>query len=275
MATTNYSLPTLESTALFDLVTDYNALANATDAALAQVAGLVPTETITEMEGQITALQSLTGAQTSNITSLQSQMTTANGNISALQSGLETANSNIGKLQNGLQSTNSNLSSLSESYNSQLNFTAYEKCAINSGKGAISGATIDVLINPTKTLFKLVGQPTLGKTLNGSVARIAIPGLNGWYGFKVTGCPTFEGISEAIAYKSAGIAFADRPGNDTINQFWGGVSVALGTDGYLYLNASQTQNTGFDFNNFWWLFPQVLLSTNNSQTSITESGINA
>ena len=111
MATTNYSLPTLESTALFDLVTDYNALANATDAALASVAGLIPTEAITEMQGQISALQTLTGSQGTQITTLQSQMSTANGNISTLQSGLETANGNIGTLQTGLQATNNNVQS--------------------------------------------------------------------------------------------------------------------------------------------------------------------
>lgn len=114
MATTNYSLPTLESTALFDLVTDYNALANATDAALASVAGLIPTETITEMQGQISALQTLTGSQGAQITTLQSQMSTANGNISTLQSGLETANGNIGTLQTGLQSANQNIQSINE-----------------------------------------------------------------------------------------------------------------------------------------------------------------
>lgn len=112
MTTTNYSLPTLESTALFDLVTDYNALANATDAALASVAGLIPTDTITEMEGQISALQTLTGSQGTQITTLQSQMTTANGNISTLQSGLGTANNNIGTLQTGLQSANSAISNI-------------------------------------------------------------------------------------------------------------------------------------------------------------------
>lgn len=103
MATTNYSLPTILGTNAFDLVTDYNALANATDAALASVAGLIPTETITEMQGQISALQTLTGSQGTQITTLQSQMSTANGNISTLQSGLETANGNIGTLQTGLQ----------------------------------------------------------------------------------------------------------------------------------------------------------------------------
>ena len=275
MATTNYNLPTILGSNAFDLVTDYNALANATDAALASLAGLIPTETITEMQGQISALQTLTGSQGTQIDTLKSQMSTGNDNISTLQSGLGTANSNIGKLQSGLQSTNSNLSSLTDNYNSQFNFTAYEKCPISSGKGVISGATIDVLINPTKSLFKIVGQPTLGKNLNGNVARIAIPGISGWYGFKVTGYPAFEGISEAISYKSAGIGFVEWADNKSILQFWGGVSVALGTDGYLYLNVSQTQNTGFDFNGFWWLFPQVLFTTHNSQTTITESGINA
>lgn len=114
MATTNYSLPTLESTALFDLVTDYNALANATDAALASVAGLIPTETITEMQGQISALQTLTGSQGTQITTLQSQMSTANGNISTLQSGLKTANDNIGTLQTGLQSANANIQAINK-----------------------------------------------------------------------------------------------------------------------------------------------------------------
>lgn len=114
MATTNYSLPTLESTALFDLVTDYNALANATDAALVSVAGLIPTETITEMQGQISALQTLTGSQGTQITTLQSQMSTANGNISTLESGLETANGNIGTLQTGLQSANANIQSVNK-----------------------------------------------------------------------------------------------------------------------------------------------------------------
>lgn len=114
MATTNYSLPTLESTALFDLVTDYNALANATDAALAKVAGLIPTETITEMQGQISALQTLTGSQGTQITTLQSQMSTANGNISTLQSGLETTNSNIGTLQTGLQGANTSISTINQ-----------------------------------------------------------------------------------------------------------------------------------------------------------------
>ena len=114
MATNNYSLPTLESTALFDLVTDYNALSNATDAALANVAGLIPTKTITEMQGKISALQTLTGSQNTEITTLQSKVSTANDNITTLESGLETANTNIGTLQTGLQGANANIQTINE-----------------------------------------------------------------------------------------------------------------------------------------------------------------
>lgn len=117
MATTNYSLPTILGTNAFDLVTDYNALANATDAALANVARLVPTEKITEMQGQISSLQTLTGSQGTQITTLKSQMSAANGNISTLQSGLQTANNNIGTLKTGLQSVNQNLQSATQEIN--------------------------------------------------------------------------------------------------------------------------------------------------------------
>lgn len=138
MATTNYSLPTLESTALFDLVTDYNALANETDAALASVAGLIPTETITEMQGQISALQTLTGSQGTQITTLQSQMSTANGNISTLQSGLKTANSNIGKLQTGLQSANQNIATINSN---AKGITLTELGSISGSKFGTASAT--------------------------------------------------------------------------------------------------------------------------------------
>lgn len=112
MATTNYTLPTLESTALFDLVTDYNALANATDAALASVAELIPTESIATMQGQIAAIQTSVSGNTSNINKLQGQMTTANDNISTLSTGLATANNSIGTLQSGLQLANNNISEI-------------------------------------------------------------------------------------------------------------------------------------------------------------------
>lgn len=147
MATTNYSLPTLESTALFDLVTDYNALASATDAALASVAGLIPTETVTEMQAQISALQKLTGSQGTQITTLQSQVTVGSGNISTLQSGLKTANSNIGKLQTGLQGANNNVQALQKMMSPIVLLSGL---SISNTNGSISG---NVFCNPAAKIL--------------------------------------------------------------------------------------------------------------------------
>lgn len=231
MTTTNYSLPTLESTALFDLVTDYNALANATDAALARVAGLIPTETITEMQGQISALQTLTGSHTTQITTLQSQMTTANGNISTLQSGLETANSNIGTLQSGLQSTNSDLTEVKNYISSLFNFSVEEVTQFNNFS-VNPGQKLYIFYNPDKSLIKIAGSITH----TGNTTRQAIPGTS-MYGFQ---CMTDLVIptTTAIEYNSVGIAFNEGSAGYVL---FGAQGVTLGTDGKLYLYPSTNQ----------------------------------
>lgn len=230
MATTNYSLPTILGTNAFDLVTDYNALANATDAALAQVAGLVPTETITEMEGQISALQTLTGSQGSQITTLKSQMTTANGNISTLQSGLQTANNNIGTLQSGLQSTNNDLTETKNYLSSLFDFsvedvTQFSNFSVNPGQ------KLFIFYNPDKSLIKIAGSITH----TGNATRQAIPGAS-MYGFQCVTDLTIP-TTTAIYYDSVGIAF-NESGSGYV--FYGAQGLMLGTDGKLYLYPSTT-----------------------------------
>lgn len=271
MSTTNYSLPTLESTALFDLVTDYNALANATDAALAKVAGLVPTETITEMQGQISALQNLTGSQGTQLTTLQSQMSTANGNISTLQSGLKTANGNIGSLQTGLQGANSNLSNLNTSFNNLFKFTKYESTSISTNTGTLNGNGLTVLMNSTKSLVKLIGQVTQkGNTQFTNVPRLSIPGLSSQYGFRVDGIPKIP-TKEAIVWNTCGNGFSGFS-NAAELYWWGGISCAVGTDGNIYLAVASTQNMTAGDSSFFMVFNNVLLSTNNSNIPPIDSG---
>lgn len=271
MATTNYSLPTLESTALFDLVTDYNALANATDAALARLAGLMPTETITEMQAQISALKTLTGSQGTQITTLQSQMSNANGNISTLQSGLETANGNIGSLQTGLQTANSNLSNLNTRFNSLFEFTSYQSTSISTNTGTLKGASLTVLMNSTKSLIKLIGQVAQsGNAAFKNVPRLPIPGLSGQYGFRVNGIPAIP-TEEAIVWNSSGNGYAGF-NNAAELYWWGGISCALGTDGNIYLAVAKSQNMTAGSSSFFMVFSNVLLTTHNSNTPPVDSG---
>ena len=239
MATTNYSLPTLESTALFDLVTDYNALANATDSALASVAGLIPTETITEMQGQISSLQTLTGSQGTQITTLQSQMTAANGNISTLQSGLKTTNTNIGTLQSGLQTANNNISkntsdiaTLNKAF--VLNGTQYN--GVNIHANASSQSFINVMVNTGATVINVYGRCTFSS----SVSKTKIPGTN-YYGIKTL--IQIPQITKAHVFDCSGISSVNNQGVVS------GTGVfAIGSDGYIYLlyassNTASQSNT--------------------------------
>ena len=242
MATTNYSLPTLESTALFDLVTDYNALANATDSALASVAGLIPTETITDMEGQISTLQTLTGSQGTQITTLQSQMSTANGNVSTLQSGLETANGNIGQLQTGLQSANANIGQLQtglQSANTRiddvnnsfiLSTNTYRETEIHAN--AQSKSYLTVMTNSSGTIINVTGRIFFSN----QQTRKAIPGASGYYGIKtLVHIPT---ITEAHAFDCSGfVSLGDEAPNTLSPGF------AIGSDGYIYLYYGTTATT--------------------------------
>lgn len=183
MATTNYTLPTILGTNAFDMVTDYNALANATDAALASVAGLIPTEAVTEMQGQISALQTLTGSQGTQITTLQSQMSTANSNISTLHSGLKTANGNIGTLQTGLQTTNINVQSANTAIESLE--TAMSPIIVLSGlrvsnsNGSVFG---NVFCNPAAKILIF--------SMNASVT----------YNFTSGSNPTFQPFSQVLPH---------------------------------------------------------------------------
>lgn len=219
MATTNYNLPNILGTNAFDLVTDYNSLANATDAALAQVAGLVPTESITEMQGQISELQTLTGSQGSEITVLQSQMSTANSNITTLQSGLETANSNIGTLQTGLQTANSNISTLNNAF--VLNGEQYKGVNVHANAGSTS--FINVLVNSSATIINVYGRCTFSS----SVKKTQIPGTN-FYGIKTL--IRIPQIIEAHLFDCSGISSAN--GAAVIA---GTGAFAIGSDGYIYL----------------------------------------
>lgn len=263
MATTNYSLPTLESTALFDLVTDYNALANATDAALASVAGHIPTETITEMQGQISALQTLTGSQGTQITTLQSQMSTANGNISTLQSGLDTANSNIGTLKSGLQTANQNISNNTSTLNTVSNMLVFNRENVKTinGYSINTNQYIDIFYNKDKSLFKIGGTVTH----TGNATRTLIPGTSNMYGFKVASTVTLP-TTEAIAYNNVGLSFSE--GGYGYN-FYGATGVILGTDGYIYILPASSPNftSSASFN---MTFAQPLLTIKNLNVSLDE-----
>ena len=221
MATTNYSLPTLENTALFDLVTDYNALSNATDAALAQVAGTIPEETITQMQGQISDLQSTTESQ--------------GREIIVLESGLQTANSNIGTLQTGLDAATQNINNIKQSFDEYSAFTTKYYQGTNIHSGAINSSIIYVMKNSSETIIKVFG--TLN--INGSHPRVAVPGAAFTDGSTAYAVKTnIKVIDKTIA--SGYLVQCGALSSSTGSTYDASPTYAIGNDGYLYVDISST-----------------------------------
>ena len=217
MATTNYSLPTLENTALFDLVTDYNALSNATDAALAQVAGTIPEETITEMQGQISDLKSTTDSQGREIT--------------ILESGLQSANSNIGTLQTGLDAATQNINNIKQSFDDYGTFSTSYTQGTNIVNTATSNSIIYVMKNQSETILKIYGS--LGT--QSETTKVVIPGVTYSDGSTVYGIKSnIKAINRALTsgylIQCAGVSFSDESY----------VDYAIGNDGYIYFRPSSS-----------------------------------
>lgn len=236
MATTNYSLPTLENTALFDLVTDYNALSNATDAALAQVSGTIPEETITTMHGQITDLESTTESQGRDIT--------------ILQSGLQTANSNIGTLQTGLDAATQNINNIKQSFEEYGTFNTTYTQGTNIVKTATSNSTIYVMKNQSETVIKVYGSfGTQTET-----TKVVIPGVTYSDGSTVYGIKTnIKAINRTLTkgylVQYAGVTFKDQ----------GYTDYAIGNDGYLYFRPSSNAGNATALTGLYFLRVPVFL----------------
>ena len=236
MATTNYSLPTLENTALFDLVTDYNALANAIDAALAQVAGTIPEETITEMQGQITDLESTTESQGREIV--------------VLQSGLQTANSNIGTLQTGLNTATQNINKIKQSFDEYGTFSTSYTQGTNIINTATSNSTIYVMKNASETVVKVYGSfGTQSET-----TKVVIPGVNYSDGSTVYGIKSnIKAINRALTrgylVQCAGVSFQNE----------GYTDYAIGNDGYIYFRPSSNAGNAQALSGLYFLQVPIFL----------------
>lgn len=223
MATTNYSLPTLENTALFDLVTDYNTLSNATDAALAQVAGTIPEETITEMQGQISDLESTTDSQGRQIT--------------ILESGLQTANSNIDTLQTGLDAATQNINNIKQSFDDYSEFSTKYYQGTNIHSGASGSSLLYVMKNASETIIKIFGS----FDINGLQPRVTVPGTTFSDGSTAYGVKTnIKVIDKTIA---SGYLVQCAAISSSESAYDGSPLYAIGNDGYLYVDGSSTSSS--------------------------------
>ncbi len=228
MATTNYNLPTISGASPVAIVDDYNALANATDAALAgAISGEKTRAMAAETELANGVSNALTTANSANVsaTDAKSAADKAQTTASNALTNAATAQTTADGAQTLATKAESNAEAMQQELANLLNFTV--AAAVSNTNAALTGA-----INASKTLFKLYGwvRVTPGQTLNLS----SIPGGSGnqAYGLKIDFGGKLNAGTEPYAIVTGGL------GNwDSQNSFFATMSQSsfvIGTDGNAY-----------------------------------------
>ena len=229
MATTNYNLPTISGASPVAIVDDYNALANATDAALAgAISGEKTRAMAAETELANGVSNALTTANSANVsaTDAKSAAEKAQTTASTALNNAATAQTTADGAQTLATKAESNAEAIQKELSNLLNFDLVKTVNVTS-------VYFKVAINKSKTLFKAYGRL---KVRDGqSLQLTSVPGVTGDYGYKID-------IDGALATETAytvntgGITnWADQ---GAYIKTLADSSFTVGTDGNIYLYPS-------------------------------------
>lgn len=242
MATTNYNLPTISGASPVAIVDDYNALANATDAALAgAISGEKTRAMAAETELANGVSNALTTANTANVsaTDAKSAAEKAQTTASTALNNAATAQTTADGAQTLATKAESNAEALQKELSNLLNFEVVSK--VDDGKVFAVAA-----INASNTLFKLYGRVRItgGQTLN----LTTIPGSS-QYGFKIDFGGRLKAASEPYSIDTGGLGNWDTTTDFFTNMSSSGFTV--GTDGNAYISPSNSSSisigSGFEY----------------------------
>ena len=226
MATTNYNLPTISGASPVAIVDDYNALANATDAALAgAISGEKTRAMAAETELANGVSNALTTANTANVsaTDAKSAAEKAQTTASTALNNAATAQTTADGAQTLATKAESNAEAIQKELSNLLNFEVVNTVDTDT-------VTVTVAINKSNTLYKCYGYL---RVKNGqSVALTAVPGLSGTYGYKID-CDGKLATDTAYKVTTGGIYNWDKQVQYYQSMHTSGFSV--GTDGNIYL----------------------------------------
>lgn len=221
MATTNYNLPTITGESPVAIVDDYNALANATDAALAgAISGEKTRAMAAETELANGVSNALTTANSANVsaTDAKSAADKAQTTADKAQTTADTANTLATKAESNAEAIQKALSNL-------LNFEVVKTVSDDY-------ANVTVAINKSNTLYKCYGRLRVnaGQTLQ----LTAVPGMSNRWGYKID---IGGKLATETAYKVTAGGAANWDAQAHYFQAMESSFFAVGTDGNIYLYA--------------------------------------
>ena len=183
-------------------------------------------DNITTASGAVTELGTTVSGLSSTVSTVQSDLNTT----SAL------ANTNAGNISTLTSALNAFKSSLTLS-----NFTSVAGSSINIHSSVTTSGTLYLAQSSDSASFKLYGTFYMTRSSSSTVTinKTAITGMSGYYGID-TGLTLTTPPSEAFTIASAGTLHRMAVDNSSNKGIYA-VAIAIGTDGHIYLEPSDTQ----------------------------------
>ena len=239
MATTNYNLPTISGASPVAIVDDYNALANATDAALAgAISGEKTRAMAAETELANGVSNALTTANTANVSATDAKSAAQTAQTTADNAGklAATANDTANTAKYAAATAQTSADSVAATLSNLLNFSPIKTVDVSSGGVRVK---ITVATNVSNSLYKVYGFLRL---VSGALALTQIPGKSGVYGYKID----IDGALKLStgAYDVTAGGFRVFTNNDYIMYVTNAQPsvFSIGSDGNIYLLNESTAN---------------------------------
>lgn len=211
---------------------------------------------ISALDGRVDTLEAGEATQNTAIQKAQSDATTAINtsatntqniaqqglDITSLQSDVQANATAIAGNKTAINNVDGKVTSLASEMNLSQHDAILAPSAID-GATTTSSTEIHLAQSPNSTIFKVYGRLDI---FHGSgsytFARHAITGLTGYYGLKTT-LKLNVAPKESYMISPAGCDLAYTPGQDgSKNYFDSGCSIAVDTDGYIWLNVSSSNS---------------------------------
>lgn len=232
MATTNYNLPTITGASPVAIVDDYNALANATDAALAgAISGEKTRAMAAETELANGVSNALTTANSANVsaTDAKSAAEKAQTTASTALNNAATAQTTADGAQALAAKAESNAEAIQKELYNLLKFSVLKTVST-------TGIEITVAANSSFSLFKLYGHVNVNAGT--SLALTEIPGYASAaqrYGYKIDCGGKLNAAEKAYAITTGGFIYWNTQNPAAAIDDTAGAQIVVGTDGNAYL----------------------------------------
>lgn len=237
-STANYNLPQFVGTDKPAWLGDINPAMSAIDTAI-KTASDNASSASTGTTANTSAIGDLTNLTTTAKTNLVSAINELDSDLGTTSTQVSTNTGNIGNLQTSVNSLGTDLNSFMQKFN----LTNITTCNLQVAGTTLS--SIKLAQNSDGSIFKLYGMQQVNNTSGSTVSfpnQTLVAGLSGVYGIK-TNLQLTTAPDSAYVINGCGLQIQSSTADGSLRRAIVGNDIAVGTDGYIYINVTTSAST--------------------------------